>query len=71
MDQTDSNKRLKTSSGTPISTAAPASGAAGLPAYHPPAAARTIGGRDSGSSGHRHGMCKRVEASNEGTWRRQ
>ncbi|EMF09971.1 uncharacterized protein SEPMUDRAFT_151052 [Sphaerulina musiva SO2202] len=51
MDQTDSNKRLKTSSGTPISTAAPASGAAGLPAYHPPAAARTIGGRDSGSSG--------------------
>ncbi|CAK1367930.1 INO80 complex subunit 2 [Cercospora beticola] len=47
MESSDSNKRLKASNGAPISTSPALSGAARLPAYHPPAAQ---GARGSGSS---------------------
>lgn len=45
MESSDSNKRLKASNGAPISTSPALSGAARLPAYHPPAAQ---GARGSG-----------------------
>ncbi|KAI5358321.1 hypothetical protein Slin15195_G107740 [Septoria linicola] len=63
MESSDSNKRLKTSSGAPLRTGSSSlsssglSGAARLPAYHPPAvttpSSSSIGGAGSrgGSSG--------------------
>ena len=50
MDDRDSNKRLKSSSGAPINAGrgAPSSAAANLPAYQPPAAIGARGGAPAG-----------------------